>query len=215
MSPKKAICFARRSPIRRGSDQDVPPSRARPRLMKTSQKRARSLAIARSQASTRPRATPMATPSTTASVGFASRCKRLMRSPTMRISWSTAWGGPPVRPLGLDDCERPPPRSAPAEKFPPAPRSTSARSSGFVATSRRTCSRSAQIGALIAFFFSGRLKVRVTRPSLRSTSVSAIEVLSENSRETLKKRTAERFRTDSHRALRAAGSIVGPRRSCA
>ena len=173
-SPKNAICLARRRPICWGSDHDVPPSSASPRRTKIWLKRARSVASTRSQASTSPRATPTATPSTAAIVGFGRVCRREIRLPTRRISLTIGCGPPPVSPLFSPAFDMPPDRSAPEEKLPPAPVSTSALADGSCSSSVSTASKSDQISALIAFFFAGRFRVKVIRPPSRSTVVAAV-----------------------------------------
>src|SRR5262245_43558636 len=170
MSAKNASSFAFCTPTRRGSSHEVPPSSARPRLAKISEKRARSLASTRSQASARPSATPTHTPSTLASVGFGIRCSSSTMTPIRRISWTIGCTGPPVRPWPFLF----PPRFAPAEKLPPAPVRISARSPGVAATSVKARSRPLHISASIAFFFSGRSSVIVTSPSRRSTRIASI-----------------------------------------
>ena len=121
-----------------------------------------------------------------------------MIRPTIRISWSTSWGPRPVSPLDSS-----PDRSAPAEKFPSAPVSTSARTEGSSSTWVRMASSSFHITALIAFFRCGRLRVTVTRPSSCST------IVVERSAMSIKAGGSWRSRSSRAGCGRGAGEVWG------
>src|SRR5437867_6096462 len=75
------------------------------------------------------------------------------------------------------------PRSAPEQNASPAPVMTRTRSDVEASTSRNTASSSLNIAAFIAFFLSGRLRVKVTTPfgALSTSSVSMGLLLSRDS----------------------------------
>ena len=102
---------------------------------------------------------PAATPRTLAIVGCGMRWSAVATS----LMWRML-----ARPWVFD--EPIPETSAPEQKSPPAPVSTSTRSSALAPTSRNTASSSSHIAALAAFLRSGRVIVTVTIPSARSTS---------------------------------------------
>ena len=156
-----ALC----SPTSRGSTHDPPKSTDSPRRLKISEKRASSLATMRSQPRARLQPAPTATPRTLAIVGFAHRWRARAALPTNRMATRGA-SCVPVKPD----------RSAPEQKSPPAPVTTSTLSSAACPTSVKTSRSSAHIVGVAAFLRSGRFMVTVTTPPERPTrSVSTRE----------------------------------------
>ena len=162
MPPKSAISLARAMPTSRGSSQDAPLSRARPRLAKIMESLARSLQTTRSQPSASDNPAPTAKPSTLAMVGLETWCRASATSPRRRMRARPDRVGSVAGPLGSE-------RSAPEQKAPPAPVSTITLSSGLSSTSSKVVRSSVSILPLAAFLRSGRFIVTVTTPSLRST----------------------------------------------
>ena len=117
-SPSSASSAALPGPTRRGSSQLAPVSRPRPWRTNSNENRARSLATTRSHPRARLTPAPTAGPSTAAITGFGHSCSATAVRPKRRITVATS---SPLGRLGA--------RSPPDENAPPAPVSTTTRSS--------------------------------------------------------------------------------------
>jgi len=140
-------------PTIRGRSQDPPKSTESPRRAKISENLERSVATTRSQARARFSPAPVATPSTRAMVGLASRCNARAALPTSRMCSRECWASGSR-----------PPRSAPEQNAPPAPVSTSTRSAELLATSLNSFAIRGHMSRVTALRRFGRLRVTVTTP---------------------------------------------------
>ena len=123
----------------------------------------------RSHASASDRPAPAAAPSTAATTGLLISCR--MRDASMRPRSETMRSS---RLGALRFGSAMPRTSPPTQNVPPAPFSSTARTSGSSAARCAACSSPSVKSGLIAFFRSGRFMVMVRRPSFRSCKMTSV-----------------------------------------
>ncbi len=116
------------------------------------------MAITTSPIEVRPSPPPKAAPSTTSTMVCGRLSKRARKAPKRRFCTAIASFSPGAG-NGVSNCAMKPRMSPPAQKVPPAPRSTTVAMSLALSRNSTTLSSSSTISPLSAFFVSGRFKV--------------------------------------------------------